>query len=159
MEWQITAAGLLGLALILAVSIYVYARLRIERERTVQKLIHRGLTGDELIRAAGFGPPRRADLRRGLLLMGVGVGWAAVTFFMAVRRGRRAGRRWRSVSSTCCCGRSMGDPAEPNRNEAFLIGRVVVHDDHEAVRGAGAPAPVGNQTLSPAADRTRPGDG
>ena len=82
MEWQITAAGLLGLALILAVSIYAYARLRIERERTVQKLIDRGLTGDELIRAAGFGSPRRADLRRGLLLMGVGAAWAAVTFFI-----------------------------------------------------------------------------
>jgi hypothetical protein len=82
MEWQITAAGLLGLALILSVSIHAYARLRIERERTVQALLERGLTGDELIRAAGIGTPRHADLRRGLLLIGVGIAWAGVTFFI-----------------------------------------------------------------------------
>ncbi len=82
MEWQIASAGLLGLALILSVSVYGYARLRIERERTIQKLVDRGLTGDEFIRAAGLGTARQVDLRRGLLLMGVGIAWAGVTFLI-----------------------------------------------------------------------------
>jgi hypothetical protein len=82
MSWQIASAGLLGLALILSVSVYAFARLRIERERTIQKLMERGLSGDEFIRAAGLGRSRDLDLRRGLLLMGVGVAWAAVTFFI-----------------------------------------------------------------------------
>ena len=91
-----------------------FARLRIERERTIQKLMERGLSGDEFIRAAGLGARRDLDLRRGLLLIGVGVAWAGVTSSSAVRRGRWGERRWRSVSSTCCCGRSMADRTEPD---------------------------------------------
>lgn len=82
MSWQIASAGLLGLALILSVSVYAFARLRIERERTIQKLIEHGLSGDEFIRAAGLGRRRDIDLRRGLLLIGVGVVWAGVTFLI-----------------------------------------------------------------------------
>ncbi|MGC4084090.1 MAG: hypothetical protein QM736_18770 [Vicinamibacterales bacterium] len=80
MEWHIVAAGMLGLALVLSVSVHAYARLRIERERTLQRLIEHGANADELVRAAGLRTPRRADLRRGLLLVGVGLAWAGVTF-------------------------------------------------------------------------------
>jgi hypothetical protein len=79
MPWQIVSSALLGLALVLSVGVYAYSRLRIERERTVQKLIDRGLTGEELVRAAGLGPSHRSDLRRGLLLLGVGLAWSGVT--------------------------------------------------------------------------------
>jgi len=80
MQWQVVFAGMLGLALVLSVSVYAYFRLRIERERTLQKLVERGLSGDDLIRTAGLDRSRRSDLRRGLLLIGVGVAWSAVTF-------------------------------------------------------------------------------
>lgn len=82
MPWQITSSALLGLALVLAVAVYGYSRLRIERERTLQKLLDRGAGAEELARAAGFGAPHRADLRRGLLLLGVGAAWTIVTFFI-----------------------------------------------------------------------------
>ncbi len=82
MPWQIVSSALLGLALILSVGVYAYSRLRIERERTVQKLIDRGLTGDDLVRAARLDAPQHADRRRGLLLIGVGAAWAVVTFFI-----------------------------------------------------------------------------
>src|SRR5262245_29433271 len=82
MPWQSVSAALLGLALILSVGVYGYSRLRIERERTLQKLLERGLTADEFNRAAGLGKTERADLRRGLLLIGVGLAWSVVTFFI-----------------------------------------------------------------------------
>ena len=82
MPWQIPSSALLGLALLLSVVVYAYSRLRIERERTLQKLIDRGLTGDELVRNAGLGQPHRSDLRRGVLLIGLGVAWAGVTYFI-----------------------------------------------------------------------------
>jgi hypothetical protein len=82
MQWQIVASGLLGLAFVLSVSVYAYLRLRVERERTLQKLVERGLTGDDLIRAAGLDRSRRSDLRRGLLLIGVALAWSSVTFLV-----------------------------------------------------------------------------
>ena len=75
-------AGILGLSLILSVSIYVYARLRIEQERTVQKLIERGLQGEELLRSAGLADRGSKDLRRGLLLIAIGLSWSTFTFFV-----------------------------------------------------------------------------
>ena len=75
-------AGILGISLILAVSVYVFARLRIEQERTLQKLIDRGLTGDDLFRSAGLAKRGNRDVRRGLLLIGVGLSWSTVTFFV-----------------------------------------------------------------------------
>lgn len=71
---------ILGLSAILSVCIYAFARIRIEQERTLQKLIDRGLSGDELVRAAGIASRHDRDLRRGLLLVGVGLSWSAVTF-------------------------------------------------------------------------------
>ena len=78
----IALAGIVGLSLILAVSIYVFARLRIEQERTLQKRIDRGLSGDELIRSAGLADRGDRDLRRGILLIGCGLAWSTFTFFI-----------------------------------------------------------------------------
>ena len=75
-------AGVLGLAAILCVAIYAFARLRIEQERTLQKLIDRGASGEELMRASGFIDRPSKDLRRGLLLVGVGLSWSIFTFFV-----------------------------------------------------------------------------
>jgi hypothetical protein len=74
--------GILGLAAIFSMAIYAFGRLRIEQERTLQKLIERGLSGDELMRAAGISDRGTKDLRRGLLLIGVGASWSIVTFFL-----------------------------------------------------------------------------
>lgn len=82
MQWQIVASGMLGLAFVLSVGVYAYLRLRVERERTLQKLVERGLTGDDLIRTAGLDRSRRSDLRRGLLLIGVALAWSSVTFLV-----------------------------------------------------------------------------
>ena len=81
MQASVVFAGILGLSLVLSVSIYVFARLRIEQERTLQKLIDRGLSGDDLLRSAGLAERGDTDLRRGLLLVGVGLSWSTVTFF------------------------------------------------------------------------------
>src|SRR4029453_16655696 len=82
MQWQVLASGMIGLAFVLSVSVYAYVRLRVERERTLQKLVERGLTGDDLIRAAGLDRSRGSDLRRGMLLIGVALAWSSVTFLV-----------------------------------------------------------------------------
>lgn len=81
MQPAVAFAGIVGLALILSVSIYVFARLRIEQERTLQKLIERGASGDEVARAVRPADRASADLRRGLLLIAVGISWSTLTFF------------------------------------------------------------------------------
>lgn len=78
----VVLGGILGLSLILSVVVYVFGRLRIEQQRTIQKLIDRGIAGDELLRFAGVPEPRTRDLRRGLLLIGIGLSWSVVTFFV-----------------------------------------------------------------------------
>lgn len=75
------AAALLGAALILAVGLHAYARLRVEQERTLQKLIDRGLTGDALL-PPGWTDRAGRDTRRGLLLLGLGFAWSTVTYFV-----------------------------------------------------------------------------
>jgi len=74
--------GILGLSLVLSVAVYVYGRLRIAQQTTLQKLIDHGLSGDPLWRAAGADDRGAGDLRRGVLLLGVGLAWSAVTFFI-----------------------------------------------------------------------------
>jgi hypothetical protein len=76
------ASGLLGLALILAATVLAVARLRGEQQRTLQKLIERGLAGDELLRAAGVLPLPERDRRRGLWLVALGLVWAVTTYFI-----------------------------------------------------------------------------
>ncbi|MEZ5289837.1 MAG: DUF6249 domain-containing protein [Vicinamibacterales bacterium] len=75
-------AGILGVAALLAVAVHVYGRVQVERERTLQRLIERGLSAEELARIIGPDARRRRDLMRGLLLLAVGAAWAVVTFFV-----------------------------------------------------------------------------
>jgi hypothetical protein len=75
-------AGILGISLILSVGVYVFGRLRIEQERTLHKLIDRGMSGEELLRSAGLAGQSSKDLRRGLLLVALGLSWSTVTFFV-----------------------------------------------------------------------------
>jgi hypothetical protein len=79
MDQSIAVAGVIGLALTLSVTIYMFGRLRIEQERSYQKLIDRGLAGEELLRSAGIADRGRRDLRRGILLIAVGVAWSGFT--------------------------------------------------------------------------------
>ena len=82
MSTPVIVAGLLGFALILSVAIYTFGRLRIEQERSLQKLIDRGLSSEELMRSAGIPSRSRRDLRRGVLLIAVGLAWSGFTFFV-----------------------------------------------------------------------------
>jgi hypothetical protein len=81
-ETLLMAAGLLGLALICAATVLALGRVRSEQQRTLQKLIERGLAGDELLRAAGILPLRHRDRRRGLWLIALGLVWAGCTYFI-----------------------------------------------------------------------------
>jgi hypothetical protein len=81
MNYSVVVAGVLGLSLLLSVSVYAFARLRIEQEKTLQKLIDRGLSGDELLRATGVVDRGGKDLKRGLLFIAIGLSWSIVTFF------------------------------------------------------------------------------
>lgn len=78
----IVIAGILGLSLILAVTIHMLARLRIEQHRTLQKLIEQGASGQELFRAAGLTPRGDRYRRRGILLIALGLAWSMVTYFI-----------------------------------------------------------------------------
>lgn len=78
----LAVAGLLGLALIFAATILAVGRVRAEQQRTLQKLIERGVAGDDLLRAAGILPRGERDRRRGLWLIGLGLLWSATTFFI-----------------------------------------------------------------------------
>ena len=82
MDTSVIIAGLLGLALILSVAIYTFGRLRIEQERSLQKLIDRGMSGEELLRSTGIPNRSRRDVRRGVLLIAVGLAWSGFTFFV-----------------------------------------------------------------------------
>ena len=77
----IVTAGILGMSLILSVVVYVFGRLKIEQQKTLQKLIDQGVSGDALFRSAGFASRGSQDLRRGLLLIAIGLAWSVVTFF------------------------------------------------------------------------------
>ncbi|HLA78625.1 MAG TPA: hypothetical protein VJU18_13685 [Vicinamibacteria bacterium] len=81
----VVCAGILGLSLILSVAIFVFGRLRIEQQRTLQRLVDRGISGDELVRSAGLAERGARDLRRGLLLIGIGLSWSTVTFLIGGR--------------------------------------------------------------------------
>lgn len=81
----LSISGILGATVILSVAVAVAGRLRIERQRTLQKLLDRGVATDELIHVAGLAAPADADRRRGLLLIAIGVAWSLVTFFIGGR--------------------------------------------------------------------------
>lgn len=81
----VICTGILGVAVLLAVAVYVFGRLRIEQQRTLQKLLERGLPSEELLAAAGLGARSESDMRRGVLLLAIGLSWSAVTFFVGGR--------------------------------------------------------------------------
>ncbi len=80
MQPDLTIAGVLGVTIVIAAAIWVYGRVRIERERTLQHLIARGMAPDDLARIVGADLRRQLDLRRGVLLLAVGVAWTGVTY-------------------------------------------------------------------------------
>jgi len=78
----VVAAGIAGLALVLAATIHAGARLRIEQQRTLQKLLERGDDVDAAARLAGIADRGRRDLRRGVALVAIGLAWSAATFLV-----------------------------------------------------------------------------
>lgn len=84
-DTAIAVAGIVGIAWILSVVVYVNGRVRIEQQRTLQKVLDHGGSIDALSAAEGF--PRRADRdrRRGIALVAVGVLWSLITFFIGGR--------------------------------------------------------------------------
>lgn len=81
----IAAAGILGVSLILAVAVHVSGRLRIEQQRTLQKLLDRGGNIESLVGVEGFARRADRDLRRGVLLLMIGLVWSLVTYFIGGR--------------------------------------------------------------------------
>ncbi len=78
----VICAGILGLSLVLSVAVFVFGRLRIEQQTTLQKLIDRGVADDQLLGCAGLADRGGRDMRRGLLLIAIGLSWSTVTFFV-----------------------------------------------------------------------------
>ncbi len=78
----VIVAGIIGLSLILSVTIYIHGRLRIEHQRSLQKLIDSGAGTEALHNALGIAPASGRDLRRGILLLAIGLAWSGVTYFI-----------------------------------------------------------------------------
>lgn len=78
----VIVAGIIGLSLILSVTIYIQGRLRIEQQRSLQKLIDSGASAEALQNALGIASSGTRDLRRGILLLAVGLAWSGVTYFI-----------------------------------------------------------------------------
>lgn len=78
----VAAAALLGAALILSVAVYVFGRLRIEQQRSLQRGLEQGRSIAELATLIGLASPAARDQRRGILLMALGFAWSLVTFFI-----------------------------------------------------------------------------
>jgi hypothetical protein len=81
----LSVSAVIGATIILSAAVLAAGRLRTERQRTLQKLLDRGMAMDELVRAAGLVAPPDADRRRGLLLIAVGAAWSSATFFIGGR--------------------------------------------------------------------------
>lgn len=84
-DTAIAVAGILGLSLILSAVIHASGRVRSEQQRTLQKVLDQGASIESLRGADGFGGRALLDLRRGVLLIVVGVLWSLVTFFIGGR--------------------------------------------------------------------------
>lgn len=75
-------AGILGMSLILSVVVHTFGRLRIEQQKTLQKLIEQGVPGADLLQIAGIDTRVNRDRRFAMLLIALGAGWSSVTFFI-----------------------------------------------------------------------------
>lgn len=81
----LSVSAVIGATIILSMAVLAAGRLRTERQRTLQKLLDRGMAVDELVQAAGLVAPPDADRRRGLLLIAAGAAWSAATFLIGGR--------------------------------------------------------------------------
>ncbi len=82
-EATIIIAGIIGSAAVLSVVVYFFGRLKIEQQKTLQRLLEK----DDSSRAEwarALGPARRGDndFRRGVLLVVVGASLGAGLFFV-----------------------------------------------------------------------------
>ncbi len=82
-ETTIIIAGIIGSAAVLSVVVYFFGRLKIEQQRTLQRLLEK----DDSSRAEwarALGPARRGDndFRRGVLLVVVGTSLGTGLFFV-----------------------------------------------------------------------------
>jgi hypothetical protein len=84
-EILLSISVIAGATVILSAAVLATGHLRAERQRTLQKLLDRGVAMDELMRAAGLVAPPDADRRRGLLLIAVGAAWSSATFLVGGR--------------------------------------------------------------------------
>ena len=76
-------AGLISIAIVLAAVVYIFGRLKLEQQKTLQMLLEK----DEATRQAWtrlMGPAHRAesDFRRGVLFLGVGGSLTGFLFFV-----------------------------------------------------------------------------
>ena len=78
----VVAAGIAGLALVLATTILAGTRLRIEQQRTLQRLLERGDDVEAAARLVGIQDRGRLDMRRGASLVAIGLAWSAATFLL-----------------------------------------------------------------------------
>lgn len=78
----IFAAVILGTALVVAVLLYVAGKVKIEQQKTLRKLLERGESTHELIKALSTGGSVKIDTRRGVLFVALGLSWSASTVFI-----------------------------------------------------------------------------
>ncbi len=82
-EAPIIITGLIGVAAVLVAAVIIFGRLKIEHQRTIQKLLEKD-DGSRPELAQALGSLRRGDndLRRGMLLVASGLVWSVTTFFI-----------------------------------------------------------------------------
>ena len=82
-ETSLSITALIGIAAVLVVAVFIFGRLKIEQQRTIQKLLEKD-DGSRPELAQALGSLRRGDndLRRGMLLVASGLVWSVTTFFI-----------------------------------------------------------------------------
>ncbi|MGH8110020.1 MAG: hypothetical protein ACREO1_15035 [Arenimonas sp.] len=81
-QTAILVAAILGASLIFSVFVYVQGKLKIEQQKTLQKMIDQGVASGELGNAIGLGNRIGRDFRRGMHLIIIGAAWTGITFFI-----------------------------------------------------------------------------
>ncbi|WP_395793443.1 hypothetical protein [Aquimonas sp.] len=78
----IMAAGLVGLALVLAATVYTIGWIKVEQQKTLRTLLERGGSADMLFAEMLHAGRAAADRRRGWLFVAIGLAWSVTTFFI-----------------------------------------------------------------------------
>lgn len=82
-ESLVAAAGILGAAMVLTMVVYMFGRLKLEQQKTLQKLLDKDEeTRADWSRILGHGQRAEADFRRGSMLVVVGAALTVLFFFM-----------------------------------------------------------------------------